>query len=464
MQLPESSFVGSNLKLDMGPAYAFNSIQDHLRENLILDEDEEWTTGSFEFYPADSSERCEIFEESNSNDESFICEDVEGDPLRENGFENVGTHMTYLNQYVMPHVQNKIIYNATATTVDYRQNYVRVCTTGDTSYRAKNVIVALPLPLLKDKDIKFKPDLPSYLRDEIESIGLVDGLRFWIEFDEKFYPDSLELVREGSFAIYCIDAFLGQPSERHVLTNVGIGATGLTELSDQEVIERVLDDLDAAYDGKARASLVDHYVQNWSKKPLTRYIFSDDVTPRDFNIFDAPVDDRVYITGEFAVEGRNFYLNSRRAVEKVVLKEGEFNYQFEAEEEILEDLYFDFDEPNEEWPEDESYEDEEEEDESLHSEEYKQDESPDESFDLDEDEEQEEESFDQDEEEEQEEESSDSEEQEEEWPDDFEEANVKLFRLTTGSETNAKHSGCACIARLPTSWKLISFALLFGFP
>jgi len=413
-ELPESSFVGSNLKLDMGPAYAFNSIQDHLRENLILDEDEEWTTGSFEFYPVDSNERCEIFEQSNSNDETFVCEEiVDGDPLRENGFENGGTHMTYLNQYVMPHVQNKIIYNTTATTVDYQhKNYVRVCTTGDTSYRAKNVVVALPLPLLKDRDIEFEPDLPSYLRDEIDSIGLVDGLRFWIEFGEKFYPDSLELIREGSFAIYCIDAFLGQPSDRHVLTNVGIGATGLTELSDQEVIERVLDDLDVAYDGKARESLVGHYVQNWSKKPLTKYIFSDDQTPRDFNIFDAPVENKVYITGEFAVEGRNFYVNSRRAVEKIISNEGE----------LLPD------EPNEEWSEEESHQDEEDEeerespdqdeseegastdpyieevddeeedDESLHSEEYKEeeeeDESPDESFDPGEDEEQEEESSD----------------------------------------------------------------------
>ena len=318
----------------MGPAYAFNSIEYHLKENLILNEDEEWTTESFEFNPVDSSERCEVYQEtSGSSDEGAVCEDVQAD-YGENGFGNGGTHMTYLNQYVVPHVQDNIVLNTRATTVDYRaKNFVAVCTAGDTSYRAKRVIVALPLPILKYRDVVFEPDLPSYLRDEIESIELVGGSRFWIEFEEKFYPDSLELVRDGSFAINCIDAFLGQPSGRNVLTNVGISATGLAGLSDQEVIERVLDDLDAIYEGKARATQVGHYVQNWSKKPLTKYIFSDDTKPRDFGIFDAPVDDRVYLTGEFAVEGRNFYLSSRRAVESIMEKEAKSQDDLEEEEE-----------------------------------------------------------------------------------------------------------------------------------
>jgi len=316
----------------MGPAYAFNSIQGQLREQLILDNEDEWTTESFEFYPKDSSERCEIFRlesGSGSSDEGARCEAVENPDIREDGFTNTGgTYMGYLNQYVVPYVQDNIVFNTTVTAVKkiesdgflFRSG--AVCTNGDTFYRAENVVVALPLPLLQDRDVVFEPDylLKPNLQETIDSIKLVDGVRFWLEFSEPFFPQQLELERENSFPINCIDAFLGQPSERYILTNVGIGQTGLAELSDDDIIKRVLDDLDAIYDGKARETLVGSYVQNWSKKPLTKYIFSDDEEPRDYEIYKEPifVGGNIFLAGEYAIEARNYALNARRVAEKIV--------------------------------------------------------------------------------------------------------------------------------------------------
>ena len=122
------------------------------------------------------------------------------------------------------------------------------------------------------------------------------------EEEEDLTPQ--DLVEKGASYGRYFDATFGEPaaSGRHIVTNLGIGQNGLAALSDDEVIERVLDDLDRVYNGDARRTYVQHRVQNWSAEP-SRGVFSDDspgVEPH-YDVYAEPIDGRLYIAGEFAI-------------------------------------------------------------------------------------------------------------------------------------------------------------------
>merc|ERR1712060_486066 len=151
--------------------------------------------------------------------------------------------------------------------------------------------------------IAFEPPLPPSYSNAIDSRPIVGGVRFWVEFSEMFYAENLEIFRGDSYpsseevATYYFDATFGEAaaSGRNIITNLGIGQNSLAALSDDELIERVLDDLDHVYNGKARETYMQHRVQNWSAQPC-RGVFSDDspgVEPY-YEVYEEPIDGRLH--------------------------------------------------------------------------------------------------------------------------------------------------------------------------
>ena len=309
-----ADFTGDGFRLDLGAAFAFNGI-DGLRQVLDLNEDEDFDTAVSLFDP-DNTRSCDI-----SSGGSVTCETLDGSGIVEDVFVN-GTYFGYLSRYVIPYVNSKIELDTRVTTVNYSDgDWVTVCTSSGQTYQAKSVVMAVPLAVLQDGAIAFEPPLPPSYRNAIDSRPNVGGLRFWVEFSERFYAENLQIFREDSFATYYFDATFGEPaaSGRHIVTNLGIGQNGLAALSDDEVIERVLDDLDRVYNGDARRTYVQHRVQNWSAEP-SRGVFSDDspgVEPH-YDVYAEPIDGRLYIAGEFAIEGRAFFESGRNTAEKII--------------------------------------------------------------------------------------------------------------------------------------------------
>lgn len=201
-----SDFSGDALRLDLGPAFAFNGLEP-LREVLDLRDDEEWVTESVLYDPEDG-ERCEI-----RTDGQVTCSDIDEPSVIEEVFSD-GTFFSYLETYVIPQVQDKVILNDAVTTVDYSEgsNRVTICTANGIAYQAQSVVMAVPLAILQDGDIEFIPPLPSLYQNTIDAIPIIGGMRFWVEFSERFYPDALEVAREDTFGTYYLDAVFGETS------------------------------------------------------------------------------------------------------------------------------------------------------------------------------------------------------------------------------------------------------------
>jgi len=218
--------------------------------------------------------------------------------------------------------------SAQVTAVNYRNDdLLTVCTSSGQTYQASSVVIAVPLAVLQDAAIAFEPPLPPSYSHAIDSRPIVGGVRFWVEFSEMFYAENLEIFRGDSYpsseevATYYFDATFGEAaaSGRNIITNLGIGQNSLAALSDDELIERVLDDLDHVYNGKARETYMQHRVQNWSAQPC-RGVFSDDspgVEPY-YEVYEEPIDGRLYIAGEFAIEGRAFFESGKNVAEKII--------------------------------------------------------------------------------------------------------------------------------------------------
>lgn len=109
--------------------------------------------------------------------------------------------------------------------------------------------------MLQQKTITFTPSLPTNKQEAINKVNVWDRSKAFIEFSEKFYPTVIEFgvspKRAGQKLYY--DASYGQNSNRHVLGLFTVISATLPyrQLSDSELIDFMLEELDEIFDGEA---------------------------------------------------------------------------------------------------------------------------------------------------------------------------------------------------------------------
>lgn len=177
------------------------------------------------------------------------------------------TWLNFFEEYILPSVQDNIMYNKVVKAIDYTGDKILVETATE-RFEADKIIITVPVKMLQKKSIVFTPQLPKNKLEAIESISVWDGLKVFIEFSETFYPVAVESKVSGQKMYY--DAAYGQNSKHHVLGLfvVGPAANYYQQLSDDELIQNILEELDEMSDGKASSKYIQHISQNWSKEPF----------------------------------------------------------------------------------------------------------------------------------------------------------------------------------------------------
>eukprot|EP00743_Colponemidia_sp_Colp-15_P004571 GILK01004928.1.p1 GENE.GILK01004928.1~~GILK01004928.1.p1 ORF type:complete len:483 (-),score=76.30 GILK01004928.1:155-1603(-) len=102
--------------------------------------------------------------------------------------------------------------------IDYSSpSSVTLRNTRGESIQASSVIVAVPLTILKDGDVKFSPALPPSKVSAIDRMGMDGGVKIVCKFSRRFWPEKMTLV--------ICDAFIPQvwmdETEHHELTPSG---------------------------------------------------------------------------------------------------------------------------------------------------------------------------------------------------------------------------------------------------
>lgn len=226
------------------------------------------------------------------------------------------TWYDFFDQYIVPTISDRMHVNSPVAAIDYSGSKVRVTTTNGTVYEADKVICTVPVPILRSNAIAFTPALPAAKTAALEDVDVPPGIKVFVEFSERFYPD---LLTAASFVsgsdkepgLY-YDAAFGKDSSRNILGLFWVAdeASTLTDLgSDEEVIAYVLADLDTMYDGKASATYIKHVTQNWSAEPYIQgsYSHHGSTSADSQRVADLiePLDSKVFFAGEAMLDGES---------------------------------------------------------------------------------------------------------------------------------------------------------------
>ena len=212
------------------------------------------------------------------------------------------TWLTFFEEYILPSISSKITYNQVVQHIDYSGDQVTIETTSG-EYTANKVIVTVPVKILQAGDITFTPELPNRKQNAINDVTVWDGFKAFIEFSEKFYPNStgFDITPETDGQKLYYNAAHGQNSNRHVLGlfTVGTPARELAALSDAELKNFLLSELDGLFDNKASASYIQHTSQNWNAEPYAKgaYIFDYEDWQNITRLADS-VDSKIYFAGD----------------------------------------------------------------------------------------------------------------------------------------------------------------------
>ncbi|MEL6132168.1 MAG: NAD(P)/FAD-dependent oxidoreductase [Bacteroidota bacterium] len=217
------------------------------------------------------------------------------------------TWYDFFDQYIVPSIADRITYDSPVAEINYSGTSISVINTAGARYEADKVIVTVPLTVLQDGDIQFSPAYPQAKVEAMNQVTMPDGIKVFMEFSERFYPDMLGFGALGEFLsssegekLY-YDAAFKKESDRNILGLFTVGdiSSVYTQIpTDEELIRFILAELDEIFEGKASQTFVKHISQNWSATPFIRgsYTHYEDYSVQQ--VLAEPIDSKIYFAGE----------------------------------------------------------------------------------------------------------------------------------------------------------------------
>ncbi|MEV5611151.1 NAD(P)/FAD-dependent oxidoreductase [Streptomyces sp. NPDC052225] len=197
------------------------------------------------------------------------------------------------------------------------------------SFEAAQVIVTVPLGVLKAGTIEFTPALPDTVAGPIDRLGMGVFNKVFLQFPQRFWQDDVYAIRRHGkpgfpwHSWYDVSAVSGEPM---LLTFAG-GAWGreIERKTDEEIVASVLDALRALY-GASVPDPVAHWITRWGSDPLARGSYSYVAVGSSHDDHDAlagPVDGVLHFAGEatYAHEPATVHgalLSGHRAAERIL--------------------------------------------------------------------------------------------------------------------------------------------------
>lgn len=217
-------------------------------------------------------------------------------------FKNT-TWFNFFETYMLPSIRSRMMFNSPVTSIDYSGNMVEVTNTNGQVFSGDRVILTVPLAILKNNSINFTPALPASKLEALDQVEMPDGIKVFMEFSERFYPEMLYTggvfqLLEGEKLYY--DAAYGKDSNRNIFALFAVGEQAVeyaTIDTDENLIQYILNELDEMFEGKPSQTYVKHVTQNWSKEPFIQgsYTHGDDSV---LGTLTTPIDDKFYFAGE----------------------------------------------------------------------------------------------------------------------------------------------------------------------
>ena len=228
----------------------------------------------------------------------------------EHKFKNT-TWFSFYDNHIVPGIRDKIILNSPVDRIDYSGDRIQVHNSNNQLFEADRLILTIPIAILKRNTITFTPSLPAERVDALRQVTMPDGIKVFMEFSERFYPDityegDLSAIlneTEGEKIYY--DAAFAKDSSKNILALFAVGKPSsiyANQPTDQELISYILNELDIMFDGKASRSYLRHITQNWSKEPYIGGSYTHESPESAIATLSSPIDSKIYFAGETYAE------------------------------------------------------------------------------------------------------------------------------------------------------------------
>lgn len=237
------------------------------------------------------------------------------------------TWYDFFADYIVPSIAEKIRYNTVVESIDYTENRIKVASRTRV-YPCDRVVVTVPVKMLQQGAIEFSPALPGDKQAAIEQVRVWDGCKAFIQFRQPFYPTAIafEVTPETDGQKLYYDAAYGQTSGEHVLGLFAVGSPTrrYVERDDRELINTILNELDALFDGQASRHYMQHIFHNWNQEPYINgaYVVNHE-NWRRVRELGQRVGEQVYFAGCAYTDGRDWSSvhaaarSARRAVDQL---------------------------------------------------------------------------------------------------------------------------------------------------
>jgi monoamine oxidase len=226
------------------------------------------------------------------------------------------TYFDLIHERIAVPILDKIQYECAVEAIDYSAETIKVSDTAGRVWEADQVVLAVPITLLKDGVIRFTPQLPEDRRQALQRIGMGPGMKVFLKFSEKFYRNGL--YGGPLCAAYWNDTVGKNTSENVLLAFVmGEQAAYLNSLgSDEAITSALLGELDMVYGGQASPTFLASSVHNPSANPYIRgaYSFSTIGMGNARSLLAQPLNNKLFFAGE-AMNTRGHHQTVQGAVE-----------------------------------------------------------------------------------------------------------------------------------------------------
>ena len=191
----------------------------------------------------------------------------------------------------------------------------------------------VPINIIKAGDINFTPNLPINTTAALDRIGMDVGYKVMLSFYVNFWGKEVSSIyTDGTVPEYYAPG-MGRSlnNENRILSALIMGkqAEALSGKSDEEIVQLLLSELDAYYDGEASQQFDEEntYVTNWGDLPYIKGVKSYPMVSGTgaAEQYATPIENKLFFAGEATALNGNYgtvqgALDSAERVVKEVLE------------------------------------------------------------------------------------------------------------------------------------------------
>ena len=174
---------------------------------------------------------------------------------------------------------SKITFDGLVTKISWSNASIDVLCDDGQTFTGKKAIITVPISVLQDEDIEFVPALPSDFTDALNEPVMAAGMKVFLRFNDKFYPDTFIIESDFDNIVldqserFFYDETYGHNSTDNVMGMFVFGdvAERFVSLSDNEVIQAALTDINKVFGNNISTdAFIEGHVQNWFNEPFIR--------------------------------------------------------------------------------------------------------------------------------------------------------------------------------------------------